>query len=61
MSRVEYQTIMDLYPYRPLVQVIGDNKDHIDNLSVHLLQTRPLQDGLAYGKKLPFNCNVFAR
>ena len=44
-----------------MIQVITDHKDSIDNISEKLFQTRPAADGLAIGKRMPINCNVFAR
>jgi hypothetical protein len=61
ISKTEYEAYQELYPRRPLIQVIGENKNHIDDLQDHLLQTRPLADGLAIGRRLPINCNVLAK
>jgi hypothetical protein len=53
--------LQELQPERPMIQVITDHKDSIDNISEKLFQTRPAADGLAIGKRMPINCNVFAR
>lgn len=37
MSRVEYESYQELYPKRPLIQVVGENKDHIESLTDYLL------------------------
>ena len=37
MSRVEYESYQELYPKRPLIQVVGENKDHIESLNDYLL------------------------
>ena len=41
--------------------MIGEHKNDIDHLSEKLLSTRPVADGLALGRRLPINCNVFAK
>lgn len=61
ISNTEYQRLQEIFPKRPLIQVIGENKNHLEDLGSHLFQTRPLADGLASGKSLPVNCNVFAK
>jgi len=49
MTTTEYSRLQELYPRKPLVQVVTSDK---------LLQTRPLADGLAVGRRVPVNCNV---
>lgn len=61
MTRAEYQRVQELAPVRPLIQVIGEHKAEIDHLQDSLLNIRPEADGLAVGKRLPINCNVFAK
>ncbi len=61
ISKIEYESYQELYPKRPLIQVIGENKDHIDSMTDYLLQSRPSADGLAIGRRLPINCNVLAK
>jgi hypothetical protein len=54
----DYQTMMELYPQRPLIQAIAENRYAEGN---QLMTTRPIADGLAIGRKLPVNCNVLAK
>lgn len=59
IQRSDYQRLQELYPKRPLIEVIGENQGHIGHLQDKLLQARPLADGLAGGRRLPVNCNIF--
>ena len=61
LQQSEYRTLQELYPYRPLVQVIAEHKFDIANIQDALMTTRPIADGLAVGKRLPVNCNELAR
>ncbi len=61
MSKLEYQQLQQFFPQRPLVQVISDNKNHLDHLSDHLMVSRPMAEGFAQGRKLPVNCNVLVK
>lgn len=53
--------MIELYPRRPLIQVVGEFKGSIDHMGEYLMTTRPVADGYAIGKRLPVNCNVLAK
>lgn len=60
MSQSEFTQLQELYPQRPLIEVLQDLKDKdLENISDHLSTGRPLGDGLAVCKKVSLSNSIF--
>jgi hypothetical protein len=60
MNKTEFTRLHELYPQRPLIEVLSDFKDSdLENISEHLSTGRPLGDGLAVCKKVPMSNSIF--
>lgn len=60
MQTSEYFRLQELYPARPLIEVLQDFKSgDLENISKALSTGRPLGDGLAVCKKIPQSNSIF--
>jgi SNF2 family DNA or RNA helicase len=60
MQTSEYFRLQELYPARPLIEVLQDFKNgDLENISKALSTGRPLGDGLAVCKKIPQSNSTF--
>jgi len=55
MQAIEYRRLHELYPQRPLIEVLQEFRDNgeIENISGVLTTGRPVGDGLAVCKRVP--------
>lgn len=60
MNQSEFTRLQELYPQRPLIEVLKDFRDKdLENISEQLSTGRPLGDGLAVCKKVPMSNSIF--